>query len=158
MTLVDQQTARTVYMIDFKNCVKLWTVNGMFAAHAESRGFDSHWRHMSERFFQSNRPGYPHPMCSELEIVGSEWQLVIAVSMNVRGGVRLIKRAQLYICMQKHNKPKENGGMVPGVRNHGLFTIIPAWGSSWSCNPTHLYKFSVPFSHKFSYEIWFQMT
>ena len=26
--------------------------------------------HMSERFFRSNRPGYPHPVSSELEISG----------------------------------------------------------------------------------------
>ena len=38
--------------------------------HAGSRGFDSHRGHMSERFFRSNRPGYPHPVSSELEISG----------------------------------------------------------------------------------------
>ena len=31
---------------------------------------DSHRRHMSERFFRSKRPGYPHPVCSELENSG----------------------------------------------------------------------------------------
>ena len=36
----------------------------------ESRGFDSHLGHMSERFFHSNRPGYPHPVSSELENSG----------------------------------------------------------------------------------------
>ena len=35
-----------------------------------SRGFDSHQGHMSERFFRSNRPGYPHPVSSELENSG----------------------------------------------------------------------------------------
>ena len=69
----------------------------VFAVHAGSRGFDSHRRHMSERFFLSNRPGYPQPACSELEIalgfrvaVG-DWLSVISVSLNVGGGVRLIK-------------------------------------------------------------------
>ena len=42
----------------------------VLALHAGSRGFDSHWGHMSERFFRSNRPGYPHPVSSELEISG----------------------------------------------------------------------------------------
>ena len=42
----------------------------MFAVHAGSRGFDSHRRHMSKRFFRSNRPGYPHPVCSVLENSG----------------------------------------------------------------------------------------
>ena len=45
-------------------------VDSVFAVHAESRGFDSHRRHMSERFFRSNRPGYPHPVCSGLENSG----------------------------------------------------------------------------------------
>ena len=39
----------------------------VLALHAGSRGFDSHRGHMSERFFRSNRPGYPH---SELENSG----------------------------------------------------------------------------------------
>ena len=40
----------------------------VLALHAGSRGFNSHRGHMSERFFRSNRPGYPHPLSSELEI------------------------------------------------------------------------------------------
>ena len=43
-------------------------VDRVLALHAGSRGFDSHRGHMSERFFRSNRPGYPHPVSSELEI------------------------------------------------------------------------------------------
>ena len=42
-------------------------VDRVLALHAGSRGFDSHRGHMSERFFRSNRPGYPHPVSSELE-------------------------------------------------------------------------------------------
>ena len=45
-------------------------VDRVFAVHAGSRGFDSHQRHMSGRFFRSNRPGYSHPVCSELENSG----------------------------------------------------------------------------------------
>ena len=45
-------------------------VDRVLALHARSRGFDSHRGHMSERFFRSNRPGYPHPVSSELEISG----------------------------------------------------------------------------------------
>ena len=37
------------------------------ALHARSQGFDSHREHMSERYFRSSRPGYPHPVSSELE-------------------------------------------------------------------------------------------
>ena len=45
-------------------------VDRVLALHAGSRGFDSHQGHMSEQFFQSNRPGYPHPVSSELENSG----------------------------------------------------------------------------------------
>ena len=45
-------------------------VDKVLALQAGSRGFDSHRGHMSERFFRSNRPGYPHPVSSELEISG----------------------------------------------------------------------------------------
>ena len=45
-------------------------VDRVLALHAGSRGFNSHRGHMSERFFRSNRPGYPHPVSSELEISG----------------------------------------------------------------------------------------
>ena len=45
-------------------------VDRKFAVHAGSLGFDSHRRHKSERFFRSNRPGYLHPVSSELEKSG----------------------------------------------------------------------------------------
>ena len=42
----------------------------MLALHTRSRGFDSHQGHTSKQFFQSSRPGYPHPVSSELENSG----------------------------------------------------------------------------------------
>ena len=45
-------------------------VDRELVVHAGSRGFDSHRRHMSERRFRANRPGHPHPVCSELENSG----------------------------------------------------------------------------------------
>ena len=45
-------------------------VDRVLALHTGSRGFDSHRGHMSERFYRSNRPGYPHPVSSELENSG----------------------------------------------------------------------------------------
>ena len=46
-------------------------VDRVFAILTGSRGgFDSHWWHMSERFFRSSRPGYLHPVCSELGNIG----------------------------------------------------------------------------------------
>ena len=46
---------------------------------------------------RSNRPGYPHPVSSEWY---QSWRSVIAVSLNVGGGVRLIKPAKLCMCTQ----------------------------------------------------------
>ena len=43
------------------------------------------------------------------KIVVSEWRSVIAVSLNIRGCVRLIKSAKLYMCIQKHYKHDESG-------------------------------------------------
>ena len=45
-------------------------VDRVLALHAGSRRFDSHRGHMSEHFFRSSRPGYPHPVSSELENSG----------------------------------------------------------------------------------------
>ena len=44
---------------------------------------------------------------------------MIAVSLNVSGGVHLIKPAKLYMCMHKHYKHNEDMCMVPGVHSHG---------------------------------------
>ena len=40
---------------------------------------------------------------------------MIAVSLNVGGGVRLIKPAKLCMCTQKHSKHDEDGCTAPGV-------------------------------------------
>ena len=69
--------------------------------HAGSRGFDSHRGHMSERFFRSNRPSDIRTQWAlSWKIVVSEWRSVIAVSLNVGCGVRLIKPAKLCMCTQ----------------------------------------------------------
>ena len=59
------------------------------------------------------------PCTLRWKIVVSEWQLVIAVSLNVGGGVRLIEPAKLYMCTQTHYKNDEDGRTAPGVRSHG---------------------------------------
>ena len=101
----------------------LGLVDSVFAVHAGSRGFDFHRRHMAQQFFRYNRPGYPHPVRTQRalnwKLVVSEWRSVIAVSLNVGGGVRLIKPAKLYMCTQTHYKHDEDGRTAPGVRGHG---------------------------------------
>ena len=51
-------------------------------------------------------------------IVVSEWLSVIAMSLNIGSGVRLIKPAKLYMCTQKHYKHNEDGRTVLCVRGH----------------------------------------
>ena len=59
-------------------------------------------------------------MGSELEkIVASEWRSVIAVSLNVDGGVHLIKTVKTVHVHAKHYKHNEEGRTEPGVRGHG---------------------------------------
>ena len=65
----------------------------VLALHAGSRGFDSHRGHISEPFFRFNRPGYPHPVSSELENSG----IRVAVGDC---SVSFIKPAKLCICRQ----------------------------------------------------------
>ena len=76
-------------------------VDRMLALHAGSRGFDSHGGGGGpNNFFRSNRPGYPHPESSELENSGIRKAVgycSVAVSLNVGGGVRLIKPAKLHV-------------------------------------------------------------
>ena len=48
---------------------------------------------------------------------------MIAVSLNVGGGVRLIKLAKLYICTQTHYKHDEDGRTAPDVRGHGSVSL-----------------------------------
>ena len=44
---------------------------------------------------------------------------MIAVSVNVGGGVRVIKPAKLYVYIQTHYKHDEDARTAPAVRGHG---------------------------------------
>ena len=48
---------------------------------------------------------------------------MIAVSLNVSGGVRLIKSAKLYICMQKHYKHNDDGRTALDVCGNGYVPL-----------------------------------
>ena len=94
-------------------------VDRVFSVYAGSRGFDSHRRHMSERFFRSNSPGFVLSVCSELENSG----IRVAVNdCNVterrlwRPPYQTGKSVQVHT---KHFKHDENGRTAPGVRGHG---------------------------------------
>ena len=87
----------------------------MLALHAGSRGFDSYWGHMSERYFWSNRPGYPHPVSSELENSG----IIVAVGyccVTERQWWRLpYQMGKIVHVHAKHYNHNEDGRTAPGV-------------------------------------------
>ena len=64
---------------------------------------------------------------------------MIAVSLNIGRGVRLIKQAKLYVCMQTHYKHDgKDGRMVQGVRSHGSLPLSH-WGSRYKNWITHTF-------------------
>ena len=74
---------------------------------------------MSERFFRSNRPGYPHPVSSELQNSG----IIIAVgdcSVTERWWWRPPYQTGKNVHVQeKHYKHNEDGRTAPGVCGNG---------------------------------------
>ena len=87
----------------------------VLALHAESRVFDSLQEHMSERFFRSNRQGYPHPVSSELENSGIR---VAVGDCSVTECQRLhppYQTSKTVHVHAKHYKHKEDRRTAPGV-------------------------------------------
>ena len=87
----------------------------VLALHAGSRGLDSHRGHMSERFFRSNRPGYMHPVSSELENSGIRVAIGdcgVAERQRWRPPYQTGNTVHVHA---KHYKHKEDGRTVPGV-------------------------------------------
>ena len=88
----------------------------VLALHAGSRGFDSHWGHMSEQFFRSKRPGYPHPVNSELE----NSSIIVAVGdCSVTECRRWRPPYQTGKTVDVHAKYNEDGCTVLGVCGNG---------------------------------------
>ena len=95
-------------------------VDRVLALHAGSRGFDSHWGHMSERFFRSNRPGYPHQVSSELGSSGISVAVGDCSVTECRWWRRLIKPAKLYICTQNTTNTTRTD-----ARRHVCVAMVP---------------------------------
>ena len=94
-------------------------VDKVLALHAGSRGFDSHRGHMSERFFRSNRPGYPHPVSSELENSGirvAVGDCSVTERRRWRPPYQTGKTAHVHAKHYTHNK---DGRTAPGVCGNG---------------------------------------
>ena len=100
-------------------------VDRVLALHAGSRGFNSHRGHVSERFFRSNRPGYPHPVSSELEISGIR-VVVGDCSVTERRRWRLPyqtgKTVHVHAEHYKHNE--DGNGSVPLSHSGNVVTRI----------------------------------
>ena len=78
-------------------------------------GFDFHRGHMSERFFRSNRPGYPHPVSSELENSGigvAVGDCSVTEHRRWRPPYQTGKTVYVHAEHYKHN---EDGHTTPGV-------------------------------------------
>ena len=89
----------------------------VLALHAGSRRFDSHRKHMSERFFRSNRPGYPHPESSELENSGIRVVVgdCIVTVRRWRPPYQTGETVHVHAKYYKH----EDGRTAPGVCSNG---------------------------------------
>ena len=94
-------------------------VDRVLALHAGSRGFDSHRGHMSERFSRSNRPGYQHPVSSELENSGIR-VAVGACSVTERRRWRPPYQTGKTVHVHaKHYTHNEDGRTAPAVCGNG---------------------------------------
>ena len=91
----------------------------VLALHAGSRGFDSHRGHMSERFFQSNRPGYPHPVSSELEKSGIRVAVGDCSVTERRRWRPPYQTGKTVHVHAKHYKHNEDRRTAPGVCGNG---------------------------------------
>ena len=94
-------------------------VDRVLALHAGSRGFDSHRGHMSERFFRSNRPGYPHPVSSELENSGIRVAVGDCSVTERRRWRPPYQTGKTVHVHAKHYKHNEDRRTAPGVCGNG---------------------------------------
>ena len=91
----------------------------VLALRAGSLGFDSHWGHMSERFFRSSRPGYPHSVSSELEISGIRVAVGDCSVTELRQWRPPCQTSKTVHVHTKHYRHKEDGRTAPGVCGNG---------------------------------------
>ena len=91
----------------------------VLALHAGSRRFDSHQGHMSERFLRSNRPGYWHPVSSELENSGIRVAVGDCSVTERRRWRPPYQTGKTVHVHTKHYKHNEDGRTAPGVCGNG---------------------------------------
>ena len=74
---------------------------------------------MSERFFRSNRPGYPHPVSSELENSGIRVAVGDCSVTERRRWLPPFQTGKTVHVHAKHYKHNEDGCTAPGVCGNG---------------------------------------
>ena len=85
-----------------------------------SRGLDSHW---GQRFFRSNRPGYPHPVSSELENSGirvAVGDCSVAECQRWHPPYQTGKTVHVHAKHYKHNEDRR---MAPGECGNGSIPL-----------------------------------
>ena len=97
----------------------LYKIAKIISVGSGSRGFDSHREHMSERFFRSNRPGYPHPVSSELENSGIRVAIGDCSVTERRRWRPPYQTGKTVHVHAKHYKHNEGGRTAPGVCGNG---------------------------------------
>ena len=110
----------------------------VLALHAGSRGFDYHRGHMSEQFFRSNRPGYPHPVSSELENSGirvAVGNCSVTERRRWRPPYQTGKTVHVHAKPYKHN---ENGPTAPDVCGNGSVPLTTRGTSLRELEYTHI--------------------
>ena len=113
----------------------------VLALHAGSRGFESHRGHMSERFFRSNRPGYPHPVSSELENSGIRVAVVDCSVTERRRWRPPYQTGKTVHVHAKHYKHNEDRRTAPGVCGNGSVPLSHS-GNVVTRIGTHTHYFS----------------
>ena len=105
--------------------------------YAGSGGFDSHWEHMSERFFRSNRPGYPHPVSSELENSGIRVAVGDCSVTERRRWCPPYQTSKTVHVRAKHYKHNEEGRTAPAVCSNGSSPLSHSAGKVVTRIGTH---------------------
>ena len=110
----------------------------VLALHAGSRRFESHRGHMSEQFFRSNRPGYPHSVSSELESSGTGIRVAVG-DCSVTEHRRWCPPYQTGKTVHLHAKhyKHEDGRMAPVVCGNGSIPLSHSQTSLRELNYAH---------------------
>ena len=93
---------------------------------------------MSERFFRSNRPGYPHPVSSELENSGIRVAVADCSVTERRGWRPPYQTSKTVHEHAKHYKHNEDGRTALGVCGNGSVPLSHSGNALRELEPSEL--------------------